>query len=77
MLLISLYFAEDQAQVVNTNSTVTVPYGTFANCVKTKEYTAPEPGVVEYKYYAAGVGQIKTEMTKGGNELEVLTFVTH
>jgi hypothetical protein len=69
--------AEDQAQVVNTNSTVTVPYGTFTNCVKTKEFTSLEPGVIEYKYYAAGVGQLKTVMTSGGNELEVLTSITH
>jgi hypothetical protein len=69
--------AEDQAQVINTNSTVSVPYGTFTNCVKTKEFTGLEPGVVEYKYYAAGVGMLKTVMTQGGNELEVLTSVTN
>jgi hypothetical protein len=69
--------AEDQAQVVSTNSKVTVPYGTFSNCVKTKEFTALEPGVVEFKYYAANVGLLKTEMTSGGNELEVLISVTH
>jgi hypothetical protein len=69
--------AEDQAQVINTNSTVTVPYGTFTNCVETKEFNALEPGVVEFKYNAPGVGLIKTEMTAGGDELEVLTDVTH
>jgi len=69
--------AEDQAQVINTNSTVTVPYGTFNHCVKTKEFTKLEPGVIEYKYYAANVGLLKTEMTTGGNELEVLTSITH
>jgi hypothetical protein len=69
--------AEDQAQVVNTNSTVTVPFGTFSNCVKTKEFTDLEPGVIENKYYAPGIGLIKTEMITGGNELETLTAVTH
>ena len=69
--------AEDQAQVVNTNSRVSVPYGLFSNCVKTKEFTNLEPGVIEYKYYAVNVGLLKTEMTSGGNELEVLTSVTH
>lgn len=69
--------AEDQAQVVNTNSKVTVPYGTFNNCLKIKEFTNLEPGVVEYKYYATNVGLLKTEMTSGGNELEVLTSITH
>jgi len=69
--------AEDQAQVTNTNSRVSVPYGAFTNCVKTKEFTNLKPGVIEYKYYAANVGLLKTEMTAGGNELEVLTSVTH
>jgi hypothetical protein len=69
--------AEDQGQVVNTNSRVIVPYGVFTRCLKTKEFTNLEPGVIEYKYYAANVGLLKTEMTTGGNELEVLTTVTH
>ena len=69
--------AEDQAQVISSNNKVTVPDGTFSNCLKTKEFTALEPGVVEYKYYAANVGLLKTEMTSGGNELEVLTSITH
>jgi hypothetical protein len=69
--------AEDQGQVVNNNSKVSVPYGVFTQCLKTKEFTNLEPGVIEYKYYAANVGLLKTEMTAGGNELEVLTSVTH
>jgi hypothetical protein len=69
--------AEDQAQVISTNNTVSVPYGTFNNCLKTKEFSNLEPGVIEFKYYATNVGLLKTEMTSGGNELEVLTAVTH
>jgi|SRR5215831_15656281 len=69
--------AEDQAEVVNTNVDVKVPYGTFSHCIKTKEFTRLEPGVIEFKYYAAGVGQLKTEMTKGGNELEELISLNH
>jgi hypothetical protein len=69
--------AEDQAQVFNTNNKVDVPYGKFNNCLKTKEFTNLEPGVIEYKYYAANVGLLKTEMVAGGNELEVLTSITH
>ena len=69
--------AIDQAEVINTNSTVTVPYGTFTNCLKTREFTILEPDVIEYKYYAAGIGLIKTEMVAGGNEVEVLTAISH
>ena len=50
--------AEDEATLLNTNSTVTVPYGSFSNCVKTKEFTKLEPDDIEYKYYAYGVGQV-------------------
>src|SRR5436190_4781065 len=69
--------AEDQGQVINSNNMVNVPYGIFNHCLKTKEFTNLEPGVIEYKYYATNVGLLKTEMTTGGNELEVLTSVTH
>jgi len=34
---------EDQAQVINTNSTVTVPYSTFNNCVKQKNLLLLNP----------------------------------
>src|SRR5947207_5765160 len=39
--------AEDQADVASLTEAVTVPYGTFANCVMTKEHTALAPGDVE------------------------------
>jgi len=69
--------AEDQAEVLNINSTVRIRYGTFTNCVETKEFTRLEPGVIEHKYYARNVGQLLTVMTKGGNEREVLIRITH
>jgi hypothetical protein len=50
--------AEDQAEVVSVNETVTVPYGTFTGCVMTKEHTALAPGDVENKYYCAGLGEV-------------------
>ena len=50
--------AEDQGEVLSVNSKVTVPFGTFEHTVQTKDSTALEPGVVEYKYYARGVGHV-------------------
>ena len=50
--------AEDQAEVVSISETVTVPYGTFANCIETKEHTALAPGDVENKYYCPGLGEV-------------------
>ena len=69
--------AEDEATLINTNSSVKVLYGTFNNCVKTKEFSRLEPGVVEIKYYAKGVGEVLMVATKGENERDVLINITH
>jgi hypothetical protein len=68
--------AEDQAINLDTASTAEVPYGTFTNCLRTREFTALEPGVTEQKYYARGVGLVLTETVEGGNEREVLLKVS-
>ncbi len=66
--------AEDLAEVVSLDNTVTVPYGTFENCLKTRETTALEPDIVEFKFYAAGVGFIQAQ-TKEGIPIEPLVSV--
>jgi hypothetical protein len=68
--------AEDMGKVISTSETVTVPFGTFTNCIMTEEWTPLEPDVVEHKYYASGIGNIKTIMIKGGNEAEELLTKT-
>jgi hypothetical protein len=68
--------AEDFGKIISTSETVTVPYGTFNNCIMTEEWTPLEPDVVEHKYYASGTGNIKTIMIKGGNEVAELTTKT-
>jgi hypothetical protein len=52
--------AEDQADVLKLTETVTVPAGTFTNCLKTRDYTRLSPGADENKYYCAGVGNLLT-----------------
>lgn len=71
--------AEDQAEVLNTNSTAKVPYGTFSNCVQTKNFTNLNPGDVGNKYYAAGVGQVFGigSMPGGARERDELISITH
>ncbi len=66
--------AEDMAQIVATNETVTVPAGTFTGCLKTKEWSMLEAGT-ELKWYAKGVGVVKELATAG--DLVVLVSVTH
>ena len=56
--------AENMAQIVATNETVTVPAGTFSGCVKTREWSMMEAGT-ELKWYARGVGVVKEVATSG------------
>jgi len=69
--------AEDKAQVQSLSGSVTVPYGSFTGCLETKEWTALEPGVVEYKYYGTGVGMLKAVMVVGGDDRSELVSVTY
>ena len=52
--------------VLSLSETVTVPAGTYQNCLKMKEVLSD--GAIEYKYYAKGVGCIR-EMPEGGDVL--------
>ena len=48
---------QEDDEVVSVSETVTVPAGTFKNCLKIKEILSG--GEIEYKYYAPGVGVVK------------------
>jgi hypothetical protein len=65
--------AEDMGQIVAVADSVTVPYGTFAGCVRTKEWSMLEPGT-EKKWYAKGLGVVRTESTT--KEVATLVSVT-
>jgi hypothetical protein len=69
--------AEDQADVLATDESVTVPAGTYDHCLKTHDYTPLEPALNEEKYYCPGVG-VALEVnvpTAGRTELmSVTTF---
>ena len=51
--------AMDRAEIISTLFTVKTPAGTFTNCLKTRETTPLEPGTVEAKFYASGIGLVK------------------
>ena len=68
---------EDRAAILSTNAKATVPYGSFTRCLKTKDYSLIEPGTVENKYFAPGVGFVLSVMVKGGNESLELVNITH
>ena len=52
--------AEDTAGVLNLDKTITVPAGSFQHCVETEEIAGLEPGALEHKFYAPGVGNVLT-----------------
>jgi len=60
--------AEDMAEVLSLNESVSVAYGSFENCLKTQEWTPLEPDIVENKYYAPGVGVILELAVEGESE---------
>ena len=69
--------AEDMAEVLSLDASVTVEYGFFDNCLQTKEWTPLELGVEEHKFYASGVGILKEEAVIGGDEvLELVDIIT-
>jgi hypothetical protein len=67
--------AEDKARIVSMRATVTVPFGTFHNCIKTEEFTPLEPDVLENKWYCAGLGIVRERDAKGGSVSTALTNV--
>lgn len=66
--------AEDQAEVLSITASLTVPYGAYSNCIKTKDWTDLEPLAIENKYYAAGIGEIKSEHTDGSGSEELVAI---
>jgi len=69
--------AEDMAEVLSLDASATVEYGSFDNCLQTKEWTALEPGVEEHKYYASGVGLLLEVAVTEGNERIELVEITN
>jgi hypothetical protein len=64
--------AEDYAEVVELDVTVEVPAGSFDGCIKTRDRSAIEPGLDEYKYYCPGVGNVLVE--EGDVRVELIEY---
>jgi hypothetical protein len=72
--------AEDLGKVVRLDANVSVPYGDFEGCLKTKEWTPLATGNVEHKYYARDLvpdigGLVLVEELKGKTVLTELIDV--
>jgi len=68
--------AEDMATVLALNKTVNVPFGAFKDCLETEEFTPLEPGTIDHKFYASGVGLVQSVALRGGKDrLELVTIL--
>ena len=68
--------AEDRGRILSITEDVTVPAGTFSNCVKTEDTTPLEPDVLEYKYHCPGVGTVLEEDLEDGAMFELQSIDT-
>ena len=64
--------AEDRARVVSRREQAQVPAGHFRNVLMTREDNPLEPRVLEFKFYARGVGPVLAVNVSGGSDREAL-----
>jgi hypothetical protein len=61
--------AEDRAEVLDLDTSLTLAYDVFDDLVKTEESSPLEPEVVEHKFYAEGTGLVLERTVAGGDEV--------
>jgi hypothetical protein len=67
--------AEDMADVLAFGESVTVPYGTFKNCLKTRDWSKADSTLNEYKYYCPDVNQVILEVeVESGQRTELISI---
>jgi hypothetical protein len=69
--------AEDEAEVLSTDELAEVPFGAFDHVLLTRESTPLEPRLLEYKFYARGVGPVLAVAVSGGSDREELLQYRH
>lgn len=60
--------AEDRYRILNFHTTVHTPAVSSSHAMLIRETTPLEPGVVDHKVYVRGIGTVREETVKGGNE---------
>jgi hypothetical protein len=60
--------AEDHFRILSLAATVRVPYAASRRALLTKEWTPLEPAMIDHKLYVRGIGLVKEQTVKGGNE---------
>ena len=70
--------AEDRAEIVSLHEQVEVPYGHFGRgrVLMTRDLNPLEPKVLEFKFYARGIGPVLAVGVSGGADREELVRYT-
>jgi len=68
--------AEDTAWIVNTGGSMTVPYGKVHKVLTSLEFARIEPGVIDQKIYAPGLGIVLERSMTGPLEVDRLVRVS-
>jgi hypothetical protein len=68
--------AEDTAWVIRRGGSVSVPFGTLHHVLRTLEFARIEPGVVDQKIYAPGIGIVLETALTGAREVAKLVRMT-
>jgi hypothetical protein len=68
--------AEDTASVLSLDERVEAPLGSYTGVLMTKDFTPLHPEVLEYKFYARGVGPVVVLGVSGGIGREELVAYT-
>ena len=64
--------AEDRARIVSVREQAEVPFGHFRRVLMTRDVNPLEPKVLEFKFYARGVGPVLAIGVSGGSDREEL-----
>lgn len=67
--------AEDNGEVLRVGEIAATPFGQFDDVVVTRDTSTIEPDVVEYKFYANGIGPVLALGVSGGGGREELLSV--
>src|ERR671919_297167 len=69
--------AEDKAEIVSVDEQAEVPFGHFTNVLMTKDLNPLEPKVLEFKFFAKGIGPVLAVGISGGSDREELLRIKH
>ncbi len=63
--------------MLDLHASVSVPAGTFRDCLKTRETTPLEPELLEKKYYASGIGNVLEVDLRTGDKVKLIKITTN